>query len=51
MCGILGGINTRFDLASVKRLTHRGPDQLDLDEQLPGPDLKVTLFTEFPDIA
>jgi len=43
MCGILGGINTRFDLASVRRLSHRGPDQLDLDVQHPGPDLEVKL--------
>ncbi len=43
MCGILGGINTRFDRASIERLSHRGPDQLDFDEQRPGPDLTVTL--------
>ncbi|MFH1109902.1 MAG: asparagine synthase (glutamine-hydrolyzing) [Planctomycetota bacterium] len=27
MCGILGGINTDFDDASLRRLHHRGPDQ------------------------
>lgn len=27
MCGILGGINTDFDKASLARLRHRGPDQ------------------------
>ncbi len=27
MCGILGGINTRFDEQSLMRLAHRGPDQ------------------------
>lgn len=30
MCGILGGINTRFDDACVDRLKHRGPDQSSL---------------------
>ena len=43
MCGILGGINTRFDHACVERLSHRGPDQLSLDKVLVGPDLEVTL--------
>jgi asparagine synthase (glutamine-hydrolysing) len=33
MCGILGGINTRFDAACVARLDHRGPDQRSLDSQ------------------
>jgi asparagine synthase (glutamine-hydrolysing) len=27
MCGIVGGINTRFDGSSLERLSHRGPDQ------------------------
>ncbi len=27
MCGILGGINTRFDENSLRNLRHRGPDQ------------------------
>ncbi len=27
MCGILGGLNTRFDEDSLDRLRHRGPDQ------------------------
>ncbi len=43
MCGILGGINTRFDEACVARLHHRGPDQLSLDREPVGPDLVVTL--------
>jgi asparagine synthase (glutamine-hydrolysing) len=30
MCGILGGINTKLDEASVGRLHHRGPDQRSL---------------------
>jgi len=30
MCGILGGINTGFNEASVARLAHRGPDQSSL---------------------
>src|SRR5262245_22527759 len=33
MCGILGGVNTRFDLSSVKLLRHRGPDQADLVQE------------------
>jgi len=27
MCGIVGGINTRFTAAHLERLSHRGPDQ------------------------
>jgi asparagine synthase (glutamine-hydrolysing) len=27
MCGIVGGVNTRFDSSSVNLLRHRGPDQ------------------------
>jgi len=30
MCGILGGINTAFDNAKLRRLSHRGPDQSSL---------------------
>ncbi len=30
MCGILGGINTRFNQACIDRLGHRGPDQASL---------------------
>ena len=36
MCGILGGINTRFTSGSLARLRHRGPDQ-DNFETLPAP--------------
>lgn len=31
MCGILGGINTAFDVACLERIRHRGPDQSSLD--------------------
>jgi asparagine synthase (glutamine-hydrolysing) len=30
MCGILGGVDTRFDDSSVQLLRHRGPDQTSL---------------------
>ena len=43
MCGILGGINTRFDEGAVRRLHHRGPDQLSLSTEALGPDRTVTL--------
>lgn len=43
MCGILGGINTSFDEASLRRISHRGPDQRDLDRHRPGPDLEVSI--------
>lgn len=33
MCGILGGLNTRFDADSLDRLRHRGPDQQRLVHQ------------------
>jgi asparagine synthase (glutamine-hydrolysing) len=33
MCGILGGVNTRFNTGSVDRLRHRGPDQISLVEE------------------
>ena len=37
MCGILGGLNTDFDEASLGRLRHRGPDQQRLvHEPAPG---------------
>ncbi len=37
MCGILGGINTSFDDASLASLSHRGPDQSALlTEPVPG---------------
>ncbi len=43
MCGILGGINARITEANVRRLTHRGPDQLDLTIERPGPDVEVSI--------
>lgn len=43
MCGILGGINTSLDRASVARLYHRGPDQASLDVMVVAPDVVVTL--------
>jgi asparagine synthase (glutamine-hydrolysing) len=33
MCGVLGGVNTRFDASSVELLRHRGPDQTDLVQE------------------
>src|SRR5262245_40879230 len=43
MCGILGGINAKFDQASVERLGHRGPDQSDLRIEKLGGDRTLTL--------
>lgn len=43
MCGILGGINVRFDRGSLERLRHRGPDQSSLDLVRVGPDVEVCL--------
>jgi asparagine synthase (glutamine-hydrolysing) len=33
MCGILGGVNTGFDVSAVHRLRHRGPDQQSLVQE------------------
>ena len=43
MCGILGGINTGFTEACVRRLDHRGPDQADLRHEPVGDAFTVTL--------
>ena len=43
MCGILGGINARFDESCVRRLSHRGPDQLSLDKTVLPSGLELTI--------
>lgn len=43
MCGILGGLNTEFDHASVQRLRHRGPNQSCLTTNLVEPHGTITL--------
>lgn len=43
MCGILGGINTRFDEGAVARLRHRGPDQHSLVSEPIGEQRMLTL--------
>jgi|CXWL01.1.fsa_nt_gi asparagine synthase (glutamine-hydrolysing) len=43
MCGILGGINTRFDEQSLERLAHRGPDQQALWSEATRGGWQVTL--------
>ncbi len=42
MCGFVGGVDTRMTLASLKRLSHRGPDQLDFTTRVVG-DRMLTL--------
>jgi asparagine synthase (glutamine-hydrolysing) len=43
MCGILGGINTRFDEACVSRLSHRGPDQSSLVTDVVSDSVRLSL--------
>jgi len=41
MCGIVGGINVRFDRSALERLHHRGPDQSSLDLERVSPNVEV----------
>lgn len=43
MCGILGGINTRFETRHLARLRHRGPDQSRLHHEQVSPSGTLTL--------